>query len=70
MHICGDKNGGECSDPWILRSSIMRFIEYEFTKEACLLLCKKYLTFSYFRNKSTQHDTVNPFVIENFVLEK
>ena len=48
----------------------MRFVERELTKEACLLLCKKYLTPPHFRNKRTQHVKVNPFVIENLVLER
>lgn len=47
----------------------MRFVEHELTKEAGLLLCKKYLTLPYFRNKITQHVKVNPFLIENLVLE-
>jgi len=48
----------------------MRFVEHELTKEACLLLCKKYLSLPYFSNKNTRHVNLNPFVIENLVLEK
>jgi len=47
----------------------MRFVEHELTKEACLLLCKKYLTLQYFRNEITQHVKINTIVIENLVLD-